>query len=402
MDNLFKKNKNKDVFKIFSISCSVLLLVVILNFYVDYKYLSIVNNFYSKFNSCDFTEAKKIINNDSIYLKLKKKKLNNDLNAYFSEVVNNICQSLLESNEEKEKALIVFNEIKSYNILNSSINKLIISLDKNYVVQTESDYKAILLLGVDSYNNGNLKEGINYLKKIPSTSKYANKANKYIKQYVNEYKEGLFNQADELVKDDYYTKAINLLKDADTSIIDVNDTDIEAKINSISEARENYLTSISSNENKQETISASSKLLQSLTSNNINTLNIESLTSNLIYVNLKDQITYIYKGSINNWDKIKSFKCSTGIESEKTPTGIFDVRERGAWFFSDKYNQGGKYWVQFYGDYLFHSVPYNKDQSEVVDYTLGVPASHGCIRLKTEDAKWIYDNIESGTKVIIN
>lgn len=402
MDNLFKKNKNKDVFKIFSISCSVLLLVVILNFYVDYKYLSIVNNFYSKFNSCDFTEAKKIINNDSIYLKLKKKKLNNDLNAYFSEVVNNICQSLLESNEEKEKALIVFNEIKSYNILNSSINKLIISLDKNYVVQTESDYKAILLLGVDSYNNGNLKEGIDYLKKIPSTSKYANKANKYIKQYVNEYKEGLFNQADELVKDDYYTKAINLLKDADTSIIDVNDTDIEAKINSISEARENYLTSISSNENKQETISASSKLLQSLTSNNINTLNIESLTSNLIYVNLKDQITYIYKGSINNWDKIESFKCSTGIESEKTPTGIFDVRERGAWFFSDKYNQGGKYWVQFYGDYLFHSVPYNKDQSEVVDYTLGVPASHGCIRLKTEDAKWIYDNIESGTKVIIN
>lgn len=402
MDNLFKKNKNKDVFKIFAISCSVLLLVVILNFYVDYKYSSIVNNFYSKFNSCDFTEAKKIINNDSIYLKLKKKKLNNDLNAYFSEVVNNICQSLLESNEEKEKALIVFNEIKSYNILNSSINKLIISLDKNYVVQTESDYKAILLLGVDSYNNGNLKEGIDYLKKIPSTSKYANKANKYIKQYVNEYKEGLFNQADELVKDDYYTKAINLLKDADTSIIDVNDTDIEAKINSISEARENYLTSISSNENKQETISASSKLLQSLTSNNINTLNIESLTSNLIYVNLKDQITYIYKGSINNWDKIKSFKCSTGIESEKTPTGIFDVRERGAWFFSDKYNQGGKYWVQFYGDYLFHSVPYNKDQSEVVDYTLGVPASHGCIRLKTEDAKWIYDNIESGTKVIIN
>jgi lipoprotein-anchoring transpeptidase ErfK/SrfK len=402
VDNLFKKNKNKDVFKIFAISCSVLLLVVILNFYVDYKYLSIVNNFYSKFNSCDFTEAKKIINNDSIYLKLKKKKLNNDLNAYFSEVVNNICQSLLESNEEKEKALIVFNEIKSYNILNLSINKLIISLDKNYVVQTESDYKAILLLGVDSYNNGNLKEGIDYLKKIPSTSKYANKANKYIKQYVNEYKEGLFNQADELVKDDYYTKAINLLKDADTSIIDVNDTDIEAKINSISEARENYLTSISSNENKQETISASSKLLQSLTSNNINTLNIESLTSNLIYVNLKDQITYIYKGSINNWDKIKSFKCSTGIESEKTPTGIFDVRERGAWFFSDKYNQGGKYWVQFYGDYLFHSVPYNKDQSEVVDYTLGVPASHGCIRLKTEDAKWIYDNIESGTKVIIN
>lgn len=402
MNNLFKKNKNKVIFKIFIVFCSVVLLVFTLYFYVDYKYLSIVNNFYSKFNSYDFTEAKKIINSDSIYLKLKKKKLNNDLNTYFSEVVNNTCKNLLENSQEKEKALVVFNEIKNYNILNSSINKLIISLDENYVAQTEKDYKALLLLAIDNYNDGNIKEGINYLKRIPSTSKYSKKANNYIKKYINEYKENLFNKADELIKDDYYTKAINLIKDVDTSIVDVNDKDIESKINLISEARENYLASISSDENKQEVITTSSKILQSLTSNNINTLNIESLTHNLIYVNLKDQVTYIYKGSMNDWDKIKSFESSTGIESEKTPTGIFDIRERGTWFFSDKYNQGGKYWVQFYGDYLFHSIPYNKEQSEVVDYTLGVPASHGCIRLKTEDAKWIYDNIESGTKVIIN
>ena len=143
-------------------------------------------------------------------------------------------------------------------------------------------------------------------------------------------------------------------------------------------------------------------MLQSITSTNIHTLNIESLTPYLIYVNLSDQMTYVYKGTMNKWNTAKSFICSTGIDDEKTPTGIFDVRERGDWFFSDKYEQGGKYWVQFYGDYLFHSVPYNKDQSEVVDNTLGTPASHGCIRLKTEDAKWIYDNIESGTKVIIN
>ncbi|HAH78565.1 MAG TPA: L,D-transpeptidase, partial [Ruminococcaceae bacterium] len=32
---------------------------------------------------------------------------------------------------------------------------------------------------------------------------------------------------------------------------------------------------------------------------------------------------------------------------------------------------------------------------------LGEPASHGCIRLPVEDAKWIYDNIPEGTKVVI-
>ena len=71
-------------------------------------------------------------------------------------------------------------------------------------------------------------------------------------------------------------------------------------------------------------------------------------------------------------------------------------------FYSEQYEQGGKYWVQFLGDYLFHSLPYDEDQDEIVDNTLGVPASHGCIRLDTEDAKWIYDNCRYGTTVVIS
>ena len=239
------------------------------------------------------------------------------------------------------------------------------------------------------------------MKKIPNTSKHFDTANEYIAKCITDYKENLFADADDLVKDDYYTKAIQLLSNIDTSIISDDDSDIINKINSISDAKDKYLASIGT-DNAENLTSTSTELLQSITSNTINTLNIESLTPYLIYVNLADQLTYVYKGSMNNWNMVKSFTCSTGIDDEKTPTGIFDVRERGDWFYSDKYSQGGKYWVQFYGDYLFHSVPYNEDQSEVVDNTLGTPASHGCIRLKTEHAKWIYDNIDSGTKVIIN
>ena len=40
-------------------------------------------------------------------------------------------------------------------------------------------------------------------------------------------------------------------------------------------------------------------------------------------------------------------------------------------------------------------------EKNIVDYTLGIPASHGCVRLKVEEAKWLYDNIPSGTKLII-
>ena len=400
MKNLFRKPK-RNIFKFITIIFSGLLLVFAVNYYINYKYSLITDDFFSKFNSYNFTAAKEIITDDNIYLKLKKKTLNKDLNTYFSSLVKNLCDSVLDNEDNKSNALEVLNEIKSYNILDSSLNKAIISLDDNYIPENDSDYKAILDLGLDNCNSGNFDIAISLLKKIPDSSKYYSDATKYIEKCMTDYKNNLFKEADELAKNDYYTKAINLLSNVDTTIISEEDEDINNKINSIAESKENYLASIGANDSQNST-STSSQLLQSITSNNINTLNLESLTPYLIYVNLSEQMTYVYKGTMNKWDTVKSFTCSTGINDEKTPTGVFDIRERGDWFFSDKYQQGGKYWVQFYGDYLFHSVPYNEDQSEVVDNTLGTPASHGCIRLKTEDAKWIYDNIEAGTKVIIN
>ena len=400
MKNLFRKPK-RNIFKFITIIFAGLLLVFAVNYYINYKYSLITDDFFSKFNNYDFTAAKEIITDDNIYLKLKKKNLNKDLNTYFSSLVKNLYDSALDNEANKSNVLEVLNEIKSYNILDSSLNKAIISLDDTYIPENDSDYKAILDLALDNYNNKDFSIAINLLNKVPDSSKYYSDATKYMEKCIADYKNDLFKEADELAKNDYYTKAINLLSNVDTSIISEEDEDINNKINSIAESKENYLASIGANDS-QNSASTSSKLLQSITSSNINTLNVESLTPYLIYVNLSEQMTYVYKGTMNKWDTVKSFTCSTGIDDEETPTGVFDVRERGDWFFSDKYQQGGKYWVQFYGDYLFHSVPYNEDQSEVVDNTLGTPASHGCIRLKTEDAKWIYDNIDSGTKVIIN
>ena len=400
MKNLFRKPK-RNIFRFITIIFAGLLLVFAVNYYINYKYSLITDDFFSKFNSYDFTAAKELITDDNIYLKLKKKTLNKDLNTYFSSLVKNLCDSVLDNEDNKSNVLEVLNEIKSYNILDSSLNKAIISLDDTYIPKNDSDYKSILDLGLDNCNSGNFDIAISLLKKIPDSSKYYSDATKYIEKCMTDYKNNLFKEADELAKNDYYTKAINLLSNVDTSIISEEDEEINNKINSIAEAKENYLASIGANDSQNST-STSSQLLQSITSSNINTLNVESLTPYLIYVNLSEQMTYVYKGTMNKWDTVKTFTCSTGIDDEETPTGVFDVRERGDWFFSDKYQQGGKYWVQFYGNYLFHSVPYNEDQSEVVDNTLGTPASHGCIRLKTNDAKWIYDNIEAGTKVIIN
>ena len=45
---------------------------------------------------------------------------------------------------------------------------------------------------------------------------------------------------------------------------------------------------------------------------------------------------------------------------------------------------------------------FNKNKKQVGDErNLGRKASHGCIRLKIDDAKWIYDNCPYGTTVVI-
>ncbi|MFA6809055.1 MAG: L,D-transpeptidase, partial [Eubacteriales bacterium] len=53
---------------------------------------------------------------------------------------------------------------------------------------------------------------------------------------------------------------------------------------------------------------------------------------------------------------------------------------------------------------LFHSVPMDKNKNiiEEEEKKLGSPASHGCIRLEVDQAKWIYDNIPQGTPVHIH
>lgn len=99
---------------------------------------------------------------------------------------------------------------------------------------------------------------------------------------------------------------------------------------------------------------------------------------------------------------VVAFICSTG---GATPTGTFRIQGRMRWhtLFGPCWGQ----WCEHVVDnILFHSVPYTKPNDkyslDVKEYNkLGTMASHGCIRLKAEDAKWIYDNCARGTKVNI-
>lgn len=125
-----------------------------------------------------------------------------------------------------------------------------------------------------------------------------------------------------------------------------------------------------------------------------------SLTYN-IDVNISEQKVRIYE----NGQLVQEWLASSG-RNNSTPLGDFVIENRGEWFFSEKYRQGGKWWVSFkdHGVYLFHSLPMDRSKQLLADEAskLGSPVSHGCIRLKEENARWIYDHIPQGTPVKIH
>lgn len=116
-----------------------------------------------------------------------------------------------------------------------------------------------------------------------------------------------------------------------------------------------------------------------------------------IKVNKQASCVTVYKGDT----PIKAMICSAG---ESTPEGTFNMQSQWDWLMLIK-GQYGRYCSQISGDYLFHSVPYNSmdiyDLDTEMYNDLGTLCSHGCIRLKCEDAKWIYDNCTTGTEITI-
>lgn len=122
-----------------------------------------------------------------------------------------------------------------------------------------------------------------------------------------------------------------------------------------------------------------------------------SRTNWLILVDTSRCVTSIYYGSQGNWDLNRRYVCSTGRAGTPTVIGEYEVFGKG---YSFGHGYTCYYYTQFYGDYLFHSSPYYVNSNRIMDPTMGVPSSAGCVRLEIQNAKWIYDNIPYGTKVV--
>lgn len=103
--------------------------------------------------------------------------------------------------------------------------------------------------------------------------------------------------------------------------------------------------------------------------------------------------------------------CSTGASGHETPIGTYRIRSlryyggsNDPWYYFASSHCWVQYCTQISGNVCFHSVPYNGYGYATLSQTgynaLGRKASHGCVRLLAEDARFVWENC-SGLPVTI-
>ena len=123
----------------------------------------------------------------------------------------------------------------------------------------------------------------------------------------------------------------------------------------------------------------------------------DSRTDYLVWVSRYTQKVIVFQGKKGDWEVIRTFPCSSGANNTPTPEGIYTINSR-TWRWNFDY-----YYVNdvsiFSGGHAFHSILIDYS-GNVYDGRVGIPLSHGCVRMLPEDCKYIY-NLPMGTRVII-
>lgn len=118
-----------------------------------------------------------------------------------------------------------------------------------------------------------------------------------------------------------------------------------------------------------------------------------------ILVDISDQTLRLYR----NESRVLYAHVVTGKPSTPTPTGTYSIKSkaRNVSLTGSTWNVKVSYWMPFIGSsYGFHDASW-RSSGQFNKYTYKTNGSHGCVNMKTGDAKKLYNNIYVGTVVII-
>ena len=136
-----------------------------------------------------------------------------------------------------------------------------------------------------------------------------------------------------------------------------------------------------------------------------------SETRYMVLVDKSRHLVNFYQGSKGHWVNIRrNIPCTTGKKSTPTKSGTFKISKNvtmfGKYGRKDFTGSTAFYASRINAGNFFHSVLYrlgctNPYTNSPKDATLGKNKSNGCIRLPLADAKFIWDNMKRGTRVVV-
>ena len=116
-----------------------------------------------------------------------------------------------------------------------------------------------------------------------------------------------------------------------------------------------------------------------------------------IVVDLSDQKLYAYNGP----QLVRTIPVSSGKASTPTPTFSSKVqsKDRSVTMRGRGYVAPGVPWAMCVpgGMICMHGAPWQ----EAAGQAYGVPRSHGCVRMPTVQAKWLFHRTKTGTPITI-
>lgn len=119
------------------------------------------------------------------------------------------------------------------------------------------------------------------------------------------------------------------------------------------------------------------------------TVKVSWIPEDVVIVSKANQRVYRFSAG-----KLKyNFICSTALPEFDGTEGEYAVYSRQIKHWSKKYELWMPYSLFYYKGYALHATTATR--------MLGRPASHGCVRLRSRDAKKLFEDVPIGTRVIV-
>ena len=123
-----------------------------------------------------------------------------------------------------------------------------------------------------------------------------------------------------------------------------------------------------------------------------------------LVVDVSDQKVYVYSWTGDQYQgPIYQFTCASGKKDTPTPLGTYQAGGKACdeWYYFKEFHCYAKWAYHIVGGIFFHSNTMSEPKGKPSNGGLGHRASHGCIRMKVDEVKWIFDNCPEGTTVVI-